>query len=111
MVVGQIHITDIAVLEAERDPPVAAHAQRPMSSEIASQRMQVQRMQVNVPRAGRHIQLLKDESDPADMSGRDTTAITLFVQTPKTAMSEVNDHQSGSLFDSLDLEGRLASLH
>ena len=93
MIIDQIHVAGVDALEAEYDPPVARHSDRPEARAIALQRMQSEAGQVHVRGFGRFVEAGEDALDPGDRFRRHPPPVPLLVQEPEPLVAEIPDHR------------------
>lgn len=91
MIVHKVDIRRLAILEAENDPPIGAHGQRPKPSEIAFQRMQPKGRIIEIGRLLGGVQQGQYLLDLAHMLGIHAFGIVVFEKLAQSFVPKILD--------------------
>jgi len=92
VVVQVIHVGDVAVLDAEDDPPIRLNRNAPEAGEGAFQGMQAPTGQVHVLGPGRSIKAREHASDLLDVNGVQSTCAVILIEAFEPTMANPPDH-------------------
>jgi hypothetical protein len=93
MVVCQIDIECVAILEAEDNPPIGAHADGPKPLKVSAKRMEPQAWKIHVLNLFRGFEQTEDVLDFLDVPRVDAPAVVIFVEPLQAFMAKPGDHE------------------
>ena len=91
MIVDQVHVHDLAVLEAEHDALVAGGTNAPLARAVALQGMQPEAGRVGATRMSRLLQPEQDTAESQYETGRQPRGIVPLVQRSQSLVSDPHD--------------------
>jgi hypothetical protein len=92
VIVKKVHVSRIAILEPENNPPIFLYGHAPESGEFSLQRMQPEPWQVHVFRFARLVQARQNSQYLFEMPGVQSTRFIALIQALQATMPEATYH-------------------